>query len=48
MKSVISRKKKWVLIIAHGPVSESDNIKELRIMDNIAQYISDNSEYFHS
>jgi Trp operon repressor len=34
-----------VLIIAHGPVSESDNIKELRIMDNIAQYISDNSEY---
>ena len=34
-----------VLIIAHGPVSESDNVKELLIMDNIASYISDNSKY---
>ena len=34
-----------VIIIAHGPVSQADNVQELLIMNNIADYISNNSNF---
>ncbi len=43
----INQKNEVVIIIAHGPVDSDDNAKELLIMDNIAEFITDNSE-FHS
>ena len=35
-----------VIIIAHGPVETDDNDKQLKLMNNIGQYISDNSNFF--
>jgi len=34
-----------IIIIAHGPVNSDDNIKELKLMNNIGHYILNNSNF---
>jgi len=41
----LDQNKEVIIIIAHGPVNADDNDKELKLMNNIGQYILNNSNF---